>query len=176
MSRFSATILAVLAIALFYRGFGDAETGTGSLTLAQPAPNVGQEASQFRARSLEQGTFALEKKGIYVLTFWSMLNKGSGQARPQFTDLARSYEDSGVCFAAVYINSAPQDIEDVPYDVIQDSTGHLASLYNVKRVPRLFLIQDGRITLVHNGYYEENEKQLRTALEKVLAEKNSSPA
>ncbi|MDQ3429931.1 MAG: hypothetical protein M3479_08300, partial [Actinomycetota bacterium] len=56
-----------------------------------------------------------------------------------------------------------------PYDVLQDSTGELTAKYNVKRVPRLFLIDDGTIELVQNGYYQENEERLREELDQVLS-------
>jgi len=53
--------------------------------------------------------------------------------------------------------------------VLQDPSGRLTSRYNVKHVPRLFLVKDGVIELVQNGYYEENEEVLERALEDALA-------
>ena len=47
----------------------------------------------------------------------------------------------------------------------------LASRYNVKRVPRLFLIEDGTIQLVQNGFYPGNEEQLEDELARVLEER-----
>jgi len=44
----------------------------------------------------------------------------------------------------------------------------LTGLYNVKRVPRLFLISDGKIELVQNGHYLESDEQLREELNRVL--------
>jgi hypothetical protein len=38
-------------------------------------------------------------------------------------------------------------------------------------VPRLFLIDDGTIELVQNGYYQENEQHLREELDRVLSSK-----
>ena len=113
----------------------------------------------------------LSDKGVYVLAFWSSLNLGSNEARPGFVELARKYEDDGVSFAAVYVNSPPRG-GDAPYITLQDSTGRLTSLYNVKHVPRLFLIQDGDIEFVHDGYYEGIEKDLEEALKSALKEKS----
>jgi hypothetical protein len=85
--------------------------------------------------------------------------------------LAQRYEDEGVSFAAVYVNSVPRD-GDVPYAMLQDATGKLTSLYNVKRVPRLFLVKDGYIELVQNDYYEEYKGDLEEALKSALEEKS----
>jgi hypothetical protein len=69
------------------------------------------------------------------------------------------------------VNSPPRG-GDAPYTTLQDSTGKLTSLYNVKHVPRLFLVQNGEIRLVQNGYYKENEKNLEDALKTAMEEKS----
>lgn len=165
-------VFLVLVAAVAYRSLGSAETGTGTLTLAQPAPNVGQQAPDLTATGIDGESFELGDRGVYVLTYWSTLNEGSNKARIDFARLAEEHGDEGVSFAAVYVNGAPREDESAPYVVIQDSSGRLASLYNVKRVPRLFLIRDGRIELVQNGFYEENERNLEDKLEEVLAEES----
>jgi hypothetical protein len=167
----AVVVFLVVAVAATYRSFGSAETGTGTLTLPQPAPNVTEQAPQFTVETVEGRRFVLSDKGVYVLAFWSSLNLGSNEARPGFVELARKYEDDGVSFAAVYVNSPPRG-GDAPYITLQDSTGRLTSLYNVKHVPRLFLIQDGDIEFVHDGYYEGIEKDLEVALKSALKEKS----
>ena len=59
--------------------------------------------------------------------------------------------------------------------MLQDGTGKLTSpgMYNVKRVPRLFLVEDGTIELVQNNYYEGYEKDLEEALDGALADEKS---
>ena len=168
MKRLAIVFFVVLAAALFYRSFGSAETGTGSLTLPQPAPNVGDRAPGFGVESVNGRDFELSDQGVYVLTFWSTLNKYSNQAAPGFEDLARRYEDDGASFAVVYVNSAPSD-DDVPYTMLLDSTGELVSKYNVKRVPRLFVIEDGTIEYAQDYYYEGYEKSLREAIDEALS-------
>ena len=162
----------VLVAATTYRSFGSAETGTGTLTLAPPAPNVGQDAPEFTAKTVEGDTFTLSDEGVYVLAFWSTLNEGSNDARPGFERLAREYGDEA-SFAVVYVNSVPRH-EDAPYARLQDATGKLTSRYNVKQVPRLFLVEDDEIKLVHDGYYEGYEKDLEKALQSALEEKSVS--
>jgi thiol-disulfide isomerase/thioredoxin len=175
VKRLVIVFLAVLVTALFYRSFGSAETGTGSLTLPQPAPSVGDNAPNFTVKSVEARNFELSDHGVYVLTFWSTLNKDSNEAVPGFEALARQYEDDGVSFAVVYVNSAPRD-DNVPYTMLLDSTGELVSKYNVKRVPRLFVVENGTVVYAQDYYYEGYEKSLKQAVKAALAkEKGHGP-
>lgn len=165
----------VLVLAVGWRSYGSPETGTGTLTLPQPAPNAGERAPTFTAPTMDGGEFKLRDKGIYVLTFWSILNDNSARETPGFARLAQEYSDSNVTFAAVYVSKMPGQPKEAPYALLQDSAGRLTSLYNVKRVPRLFLIRDGRIVLVHNSYHPDNEKYLKEALSELLEEKRENP-
>jgi thiol-disulfide isomerase/thioredoxin len=154
--RLAAVFVVVLAAAMVYRSFGSAETGTGSLTLPQPAPNAGDNAPAFDVKTVAGRDFELSDQGVYVLTFWSTLNKDSNEAEPGFEELARRYEGDGVSFAVVYVNSAPND-DHVPYSMLLDSTGELVSKYNVKRVPRLFVVEDGTIEYAQDYYYDDSD-------------------
>lgn len=171
VKRLVLVVLVVLVATGFYRFYGDAGTATGSLTLPQPAPNIGDAAPSFEARRQNGEPFELSDEGVYVLTFWSVFNKDTAEARPELDDLAREYGGEGTSFAAVYLSGVPRDEDGDPYAVLQDEQGRLASLYNVKRVPRTFLIQDGRIELVQNGFLPENEQQLEEELARVLEER-----
>ena len=171
MKRLLVVALLVLAVSTWYRVFGSPETGTGSLTLPQPAPNPGEAAPYFGTVREDGESFELSEEGVYVLTFWSILNQDTAEARPEFEQMAREYAEDGVSFAAIYVSNAPESEKDVPYEVLQDGTGELTAKYNVKRVPRLFLIDDGTIELVQNGYYQENEEHLREELDRVLSSK-----
>ncbi|WP_165874340.1 peroxiredoxin family protein [Rubrobacter taiwanensis] len=167
--RVLLVVLLVAVASVAYRTLGSPELGTGgTLTLPGPAPNVGQAAQTFVVNRHDGGIFRLSDEGVYVLTFWSSLNQNSMEARPAFAALAREYEGRGVRFAAVYVSNVPASEEDAPYAVLQDRTGNLTSYYNVKQIPRLFVISDGRIALVQNDYYPENVEVIRETLEREL--------
>ncbi|CAN5321984.1 hypothetical protein BH24ACT19_BH24ACT19_14890 [soil metagenome] len=174
MKRFVIVVLLVLVATVGYRFYGSPETGTGTLTLPQPAPNTGDDAPSFEATGRNGSTFDLSDDGVYVVAFWStsslpfLANKDTVEAQPEFEQMAREYEDEGVSFAAVYVSYAPEGERDLPYVVLQDPSGELTALYNVKRVPRLFLISDGEIELVQNGHYLESDEQLREELDRIL--------
>ena len=87
-----------------------------------------------------------------------------------FERLAREFSEEEVSFAAVYVGGVPGSDHDAPYNVIQDSTGELTAMYNVKRVPRLFLIDDGEVVLAQDAYYEANEGEIRYELNEILQE------
>jgi thiol-disulfide isomerase/thioredoxin len=167
--RVLIVVALVLVATIAYRTLGSPTTGTGgTLTLPGPAPNVGQAAQTFVAERYDGGIFRLSDRGTYVITFWSNLNQNSTRARPIFTDLAEKYDGRGVRFAAVYLSNVPEGEAEAPYAVIQDRTGNLASYYNVKQIPRLFIISNGRIELVQNDFYPENEEQIRETLDRLL--------
>lgn len=167
MKRLLIVGFLILILAVGWRSYGSPETGTGTLTLPQPAPNVGERAPEFSAQSLDGGEFQVKDKGVYVLTFWSTLHQGSHEAKSGFSELAKKYSDDDVSFGAVYVSNTPDDSGKAPYKVLRDSKGRLTSLYNVKRVPRLFVIEGGRVAFVYNNYNEVNERLLREKLQEL---------
>lgn len=170
MRRLLIVSFLVLILAVGWRAYGSPETATGNLTLPQPAPNVGEKAREFTAPTLDGGEFQVKDKGIYVLTFWSTLNQDSYEAKNSFSELTRRYSDSGVSFGAVYVSNIPKDYDGVSYKVMRDSAGRLTSLYNVKRVPRLFVIEDGEVAFVYNSYNEANQELLKEKLQELTTE------
>lgn len=171
MKRLLVVTALVLMMAFGYEFFFSEQTGTGNtLTLAQPAPTPGEEVQNFDAESLEGEEFELSDRGTYVLTFWSSLNRSSAAAQPAFERLAQEFGAEEVSFAAVYVGGVPRKDYEAPYEVIKDSAGELTAMYNVKRVPRLFLIDDGEVVLAHDTYYEANEGEIRHVLNEILQE------
>jgi thiol-disulfide isomerase/thioredoxin len=91
----------------------------------------------------------------------------SNKAEPGFKELAEEYDNDEASFAVVYVNGAPEDYQ-APYTLLRDTNGKLTSRYNVKRVPRLFLIKNGDVELVLNGYYDGSEEDLKDALQEAV--------
>ena len=166
MKRLALVAVLVIAVALLYRSFGGAETATGNLTLAAPEPNIGSAVNNFTARDVEGNQFELSDDGVYVLAFWSTLNQSSNRARPGFVEVAREY-GGDASFAVIYVNGARED-RDAPYDRLYDPTGRLASRYNVKRVPRLFVVRDGVVSWALDEYYEGYEEDLGQKIEEAV--------
>lgn len=174
MRRLVIVAVLVVVIAVGYRGFGSETTGTGTLTVNQPWPTPGETAPNFEASGLNGQEFEMPDEGTYVVSFWSGLNQGSHTAHPAFEQLARDY-GSEVPFAAIYVGGVPrQDRLEPPYTIIQDSSGELTSVYNVKRVPRIFLIEDGTVRLTQESFYDEDEREMRRELEATLQAGNET--
>ena len=72
-------------------------------------------------------------------------------------------------FAVVYV-IAPRATTSRRVHHALDSTWELVSKYNVKRVPRLFVVKNGTIEYAQDYYYEGYEKSLREAIEEATAE------
>lgn len=170
MRRLVIVAVLVVVIAVGYRVPQNPETtGTGTLTLAQPSPVPGEVAPNFEETRMNGEKFEMPDEGTYVVSFWSGLNQASQNSRPAFERLAREYEGSEVSFAAVYVGGIPRDDrEGAPYAVIKDEAGELTSLYNVKRVPRIFLVKNGEVSLTQNNFSKEEERELRRELESEL--------
>jgi hypothetical protein len=172
MRRLILVLVLVLVLAIAYRSIGSPTTGTGSRTfptLPGPAPNAGDRVSSFVHQRYDGGNFELSDRGVYVLTFWDSLNRDSNEAQTYFAGLAQDFKDAGVQFAAVYIGGVPKDVVGVPYTVLQDDDGSLAAKYNVKRVPRIFIISDGRVYAGQNTFLPENYELLRGALTELVS-------
>jgi hypothetical protein len=158
----------VAALAGAYRLYGSPTTATGSLTLQPPAPAPGDDAPHFSVRQAGRRTFALSERGTYVLAFWSRLNLGSERSEPYFRRLAEGFGGEGVRFAAVYVGGAPEGAgSSRPYAMLEDRGGRLASIYNVKEVPRLFLIRNGTVLLTYDDFYPEAYGDVREELEEL---------
>ena len=173
MKRLAAMVGLLLAVALFYRPSGGEGTPTGNLTPTAHEPKIGTAAKALTARDTEGGRFELSEEGVYVLAFWSPLNQSSNKARPGFVEVAREYGEQA-SFAVIYVNGARSDI-DAPYDRLHDPKGRLASRYNVKRVPRLFVVRDGVVSWTLDEYYEGYEKDLAQQIEAATTGDQEAP-
>lgn len=165
MRRLIVVLTIVAALTAIYRFYGSPTTGTGTLTLPPPAPVPGEQAQPFTADHLGGGTFSVSKRGTYVIAFWDSLSYYSNQSKPHFGRLAEDFGDKGVRFVAVYVDNPPESAGSLPYAVVWDQTGRLASLYNVKRVPRLFVVEDGKVRITYDEFSPEIYAEVRKSLE-----------
>ena len=168
MRRLIVVLVLVVVFAGAYRHYGSPTTGTGTLTLPPPAPAPGDDAPAFSAdRVGQRGAFVLSGQGTYVVAFWSRLSLNSERSEPHLRRLAEDFGGENVRFAASYINGPPEVAGTRPYAVLRDGNGRLASLYNAKRVPRLFVVKDGTVRLTHDGFPPEGYAEVRETLEEL---------
>jgi hypothetical protein len=163
----------VAALAVAYRLYGSPTTGTGTLTLPPPAPAPHRRRLDLLRRSsggrklLPLRTGYLRSRLLGELELRGSLSYYSKQSEPYFRGLARDFGREGVRFAAVYIDDPPEeDAGSLPYAVVWDQGGRLASLYNVKRVPRLFVVKDGTVLMTYDDLSPEAYEEVRKTLGK----------
>ena len=58
--------------------------------------------------------------------------------------------------------------------MLLDSTGELVSKYNVKRVPRLFVVEDGAIEYAQDVLLRGLRKDLKEAIEEALTDEKTT--
>ena len=95
------------------------------------------------------------------------MNLNSERSEPHLRRLAEDFGGGSVRFAAVYIDGPPEAAGTRPYAVLRDGNGGLAGLYNAKRVPRLFVVEDGTVRLTHDGFSPEGYAEVRETLEEL---------
>ena len=168
MRRLIVVLVLVVALAGAYRHYASPTTGTGTLTLLPPAPAPGDDTPAFSADHVGQrGSFALSGRGTYVVAFWSRMNLSSERSEPHLRRLAEDFGAGDVRFAAIYINGPPEVTGTRPYAVLRDGNGRLASIYNAKVVPRLFVVKDGTVRLTYDGFSPEGYAEVRETLEEL---------
>ena len=168
MRRLIVVLVLVVALAGAYRHYASPTTGTGTLTLPPPAPAPGDDTPTFSAdRVGQRGAFVLSGQGTYVVAFWSRMNLNSERSEPHLWRLAEDFGGGDVRFATIYIDRSPEVAVRGPYAVVRDGNGRLASLYNAKVVPRLFVVKDGTVRLTYDGFSPEGYEEVRETLEEL---------
>lgn len=171
MRRLILVLTLVAVVAVFYRPLADSTTGTGALTLRPPSPAPEESAPSFTHQTLDSDTFEVNDKGMYVVSFLNAGNVGSNQIKPTLSRLTEEFSGSGVRFATVYVGSLPTDAESAPYAVMTDGYGDLSGQYKIKTVPRTFVISDGRVHYVEDGFDDQvTPSNLSTALHEIVTE------
>jgi thiol-disulfide isomerase/thioredoxin len=145
-----------------------------------PEQLVGKNAPDFKLPLLGGGEVELSKlkgKNLVLLDFWATWCGPCRQVMPALLEISNEYKDKGVRYLAVnlredsdkissYLKSAKLDIE-VPLD----KTGKIANLYHVRGIPTMAIVdKKGIVREVHVGASPNLKAELKTALDKILAE------
>ena len=94
VKRLAIVFVLLLTAALIYRSFGSARPA-GARSRYPSRPRARATTHQHRGKNRGRTDFELSDNGVYVLTFWSTLNKDSNEAESGFEDLARKYDRDG---------------------------------------------------------------------------------
>ncbi len=132
-------------------------------TASSPLPAVGASAPDFAARNAVSGEkfrlSALQGK-VVVLTFWATWCEPCRKELPILEQFQRQAGEGRVAVLAVNYRERPETYsalkrlaKDWRLTLVDDWNGHIASIYRVDSIPRVFVIgRDGRIFATHTGY------------------------
>ncbi len=169
--RLALVVVVVLALAAVYRSFGSAETGTGNLTLPPPEPNENRTRGTSRP-STWKGTRSSSPTRASTS---SPSGAPSTRTPTRHSRASRSWRGSTATRRRLLRRrlrqQRAQEDGDAPYDrFFSPRRGGSTSLYNVKRVPRLFVIDEGKIAFPLDGYYDGYQNDLEEELDAALEE------
>ncbi len=114
---------------------------------------------------------------ILVVDFWASWCGPCRKALPLLSDLHKEYSPKGVVFIAVSLDEDRKDMDaflkksPIPFAVVRDPKGKLASKLSVEGIPTSFVVgKDGKVHAVHVGFEGEKvRKKYSTQLDTLLA-------
>ena len=146
---------------------------------------LGAEAADtipdFRLQNLDRQKVSLHDlmgENLTVIDFWATWCGPCIRSIPALVDLSEEYEDQGVRFVGVNVDS-PRNLSKVKpfarslgvtYPVLLDPASELMAALNVTAMPTLLLVNaDREVVMVHEGYRPGDEEIVRDEIERRLS-------
>ena len=140
-----------------------------------------EKVYDFTLKNTENQTVSLSEisgKSLTVVDFWATWCQPCIRSMPKLVDLSEQYEDRGVGFVGISVDS-PRNLSKVKpftrsmgitYPILLDASGEIMGELNVTAVPTLLIIdKEFRILYVHEGFNAGDEERIREEIEKHLA-------
>ena len=150
-----------------------------------PEKAVGTAAANFTAPLLSGGELELAslKGKVVVMDFWATWCPPCVKAVPHIQKLHEDFEKQGVVVLGINQDRGATEkvqkyVDDnkVTFRQVMDKESSIASDYSIQGIPALFIAdKEGIVQYVHIGFAEGQEKEIRAALEAVLAGKKPQP-
>ena len=140
----------------------------------------GQIVHDFKLKDVgNQWRHYSELKGekLTVIDFWATWCSPCTKALPKLNELYHKYQDKGIRFIGLNIDSPKNNAKIKPfvkahkitYPVLKDPNSQLASRLNITSVPTLLIINSkNEIVYRHQGYRTGDEKIVEDELKKLL--------
>jgi thiol-disulfide isomerase/thioredoxin len=142
----------------------------------------GQNVHNFRLQDIDnkwQQYAQLKGENITVLDFWATWCSPCAKALPKLNEMYNKYQDKGVQFLGINIDSQKNDAKIKPfvktyqilYPVLKDPNSQLASRLNVTNIPTLLIVNsENEVVYRHQGYRFGDEKIIEEEILKILGE------
>ena len=151
-------------------------------TLAAPAGwsiETGAPAPDLNLPGLKEAVDLAKLKGkVVYVDFWASWCGPCKQSFPWMNDMQAKYEGQGLQIVGVNLDAKRDDADKflaqtpARFMLAFDAKGESAKRYGVKSMPTSVLIgRDGKVLAVHNGFKEEERKELEGRFGAALAAK-----
>jgi len=145
------------------------------------AVGIGDQAPDFKIPRLEtKGQIDLKRyrgKVVYV-DFWASWCGPCRQSLPILNQIRKDYRSKGFEVIAINLDEEREDAMaflkqfPVSYPTARDTTGKVPESYGLQGMPTAYLVdKKGRVQLVHEGFKESDDSELRHHIKKLLAQK-----
>ena len=140
----------------------------------------GQNVHNFRLKDIDnkwKQYTQLKGEKLTVLDFWATWCSPCAKAIPKLNDIYKKYQDKGVQFLGINIDSQKNNAKiipfvkayKIPYPVLKDPNSQLASHLNVTNIPTLLIINsENEVIYRHQGYRFGDEEIIEEAISKLL--------
>ena len=152
------------------------------------APEIGATAPDFSAESYLTGEkvhLSAQQGKIAVVTFWATWCAPCREELPNLEKLQRYLGKEQIAVLASNFKDTPETIRRLRSNakkagwnisMLLDPNGRIAQLYDVKAIPRMYLIgKDGKIRATHVGFVDGSLEQMVDELNAVLGEEAATP-
>jgi peroxiredoxin len=152
------------------------------------APEIGALAPDFTAENYVTGEkvrLSAQQGKITVVTFWATWCAPCREELPNLEKLQRYLGKEKIAVLAISFKDTPETIRRLRsnakkagwnINMLLDPDGRIAHLYDVKAIPRMYLIgKDGKIRATHVGFGDGSLEEMVDDLNAVLGEGAATP-
>ncbi len=153
------------------------------------APEIGARAPDFTAENYVTGAkvhLSAQHGKIAIVTFWATWCTPCREELPNLEKLQRYLGKQRLAVLAINFKDTPETIRRLRsnakkagwnINMLLDPGGRIAYLYDVKAIPRMYLIgPDGKIRATHVGFGDGSLEEMVDELSAVLGEGAATPA
>jgi peroxiredoxin len=119
----------------------------------------------------------LIRNKVVLLDFWATWCRPCQFALPAYAELHKKHQDAGLQVVAVSVDHDPIALarylkkHPMPFPILSDAQGRLASQMGVTKMPSTFLIdRSGVIRAVYPGFDDHMLKRLSAEIEELLSQ------
>lgn len=149
------------------------------LALPSQALEAGQAAPEFKLDGLKGPVSSGELKGkVTYVDFWASWCGPCKQSFPWLNEMQAKYGAKGFQVVGINLDKKRDDADkflaETPasFTIAFDASGDSPKRFQIKGMPSSVLIgPDGKVIAAHNGFREEERKELEERIAKALAAK-----